>query len=77
VTSRVCELSRARHTACKCGLCVAKSWPQRVYPRLLQCRCVQVVDRLQGNVPVLVSGKTWEDTAEELDDLLLGDAEVW
>lgn len=38
---------------------------------------MQVVDRLQGNVPVLVSGKTWEDTAEELDDLLLGDAEVW
>lgn len=60
-----------------CGLCGAKSWLQRARPRLLQCRCMQVVDRLQGNVPVLVSGKIWEDTAEELDDLLLGDAEVW
>ncbi len=38
---------------------------------------VQVVPQLQGNVPVLVDGKTWEDTAEELDDLLLGDAEIW
>lgn len=28
-------------------------------------------------MPVLVSGDTWEDTAEELDDLLLGDAEIW
>lgn len=37
----------------------------------------KVVSRLQGNVPVLVSGETWEDTAEELDDLLLGDAEIW
>lgn len=35
------------------------------------------MSRLQGNVPVLVSGETWEDTAEELDDLLLGDAEIW
>jgi hypothetical protein len=38
---------------------------------------MQVVERLRGNVPVLVGGATWEDTAEQLDDLLLGDAEVW
>lgn len=73
----VWDASQARHAACKCGLSVAKSSLQRAHARSLQCRCMQVVDRLQGDVPVLVSGKTWEDTAEELDDLLLGDAEVW
>ena len=72
-----CNMSQAWHTAHKCGGSVAKPWVQRAHLSPLQRRCMQVVDRLQGNVPVLVSGKTWEDTAEELDDLLLGDAEVW
>lgn len=33
--------------------------------------------RLGGSLPVLVEGAEWEETAEELDDLFLGDAEVW
>lgn len=37
----------------------------------------RVVPRLCGNLPVLVSGGTWEDTAEALDDLVVGDAEIW
>lgn len=38
---------------------------------------VQVVPRLRGVLPVVVEGEFWEDTAEELDDIFVGDAEVW
>jgi hypothetical protein len=34
----------------------------------------QVVRRLGGALPVLVDGEDWEATAEELDDIFLGDA---
>ncbi len=40
-------------------------------------RLSQVVSRLQGNLPVLVEGAVWEDAAEELDDRVVGDAEIW
>ncbi|XP_031405200.1 probable ribose-5-phosphate isomerase 4, chloroplastic isoform X2 [Punica granatum] len=32
---------------------------------------------LEGSVPVLVQSINWMETAEEIDDLFLGDAEVW
>ncbi|XP_038987865.1 probable ribose-5-phosphate isomerase 4, chloroplastic isoform X2 [Phoenix dactylifera] len=32
---------------------------------------------LDGSVPVLVNCGNWMETAEEIDDLFLGDAEVW
>ncbi|KAL6636818.1 hypothetical protein ACP70R_024390 [Stipagrostis hirtigluma subsp. patula] len=32
---------------------------------------------IEGSVPVLVKSGNWIDTAEEIDDLFLGDAEVW
>ncbi|XP_048330928.2 probable ribose-5-phosphate isomerase 4, chloroplastic isoform X2 [Ziziphus jujuba] len=32
---------------------------------------------LDGSVPVLVQSLNWLETAEEIDDLFLGDAEVW
>ncbi|KAI3420489.1 Ribose-5-phosphate isomerase [Psidium guajava] len=32
---------------------------------------------LDGSVPVLVQSLNWMETAEEIDDLFLGDAEVW
>ncbi|KAI4299835.1 hypothetical protein L6164_033259 [Bauhinia variegata] len=32
---------------------------------------------LEGSVPVLVKGLNWLGTAEEIDDIFLGDAEVW
>jgi ribose 5-phosphate isomerase A len=33
---------------------------------------------LAGSVPVLVGpAEEWEDIAEELDDIFLGDAELW
>ncbi len=36
-----------------------------------------MVHRLKGNLPVLVKGAMWEDAAEELDDRVVGDAEIW
>eukprot|EP00850_Spirogloea_muscicola_P006827 SM000033S12348 [mRNA] locus=s33:378407:381735:+ [translate_table: standard] len=35
------------------------------------------VERLSGSVPVLIKQDDWLDTAEEVDDCFLGDAEVW
>ncbi|XP_073005444.1 probable ribose-5-phosphate isomerase 4, chloroplastic isoform X1 [Typha latifolia] len=32
---------------------------------------------LDGSIPVLVNSSNWMETAEEIDDLFLGDAEVW
>lgn len=36
-----------------------------------------VVPRLKGSFPVLIDGDEWEEPAEELDDIFLGDAELW
>ena len=36
-----------------------------------------MVLRLGGTLPVVVEDSVWEDTAEEIDDIVLGDAEVW
>lgn len=66
-----------------------KSQPQQ--PQLLQLRAVAkrakklvvladsgtVVPRLCGSMPVVVDGEDWESPAEEIDDLFLGDAEIW
>jgi len=38
------------------------------------------VSRLGGTLPVFIEaseGTEWEETAEALDDLFLGDAEIW
>uniref|UniRef100_A0A0A9BCM4 ribose-5-phosphate isomerase n=1 Tax=Arundo donax TaxID=35708 RepID=A0A0A9BCM4_ARUDO len=35
------------------------------------------VNGIEGSIPVLVKSGNWIDTAEEIDDLFLGDAEVW
>ncbi|CAA0832253.1 Probable ribose-5-phosphate isomerase 4-chloroplastic [Striga hermonthica] len=32
---------------------------------------------LDGSIPVLINSVNWLETAEEIDDLFLGDAEVW
>ncbi|XP_029116717.1 probable ribose-5-phosphate isomerase 4, chloroplastic isoform X1 [Elaeis guineensis] len=32
---------------------------------------------LDGSIPVLINSGNWIETAEEIDDLFLGDAEVW
>lgn len=37
----------------------------------------QFVGRLEGAVPVLIQQENWLDVAEEIDDMFLGDAEVW
>jgi hypothetical protein len=34
------------------------------------------VKGIEGSIPVLVKSANWIDTAEEIDDLFLGDAEV-
>lgn len=40
--------------------------------------CKQVVTRLGGALPVMIgAGPEWEETGEALDDLFLGDAELW
>ena len=40
-------------------------------------RRAQVVRRLQGDLPVWVRGDAWETAGEELDDIFIGDAEIW
>eukprot|EP00270_Netrium_digitus_P018104 TRINITY_DN6823_c0_g1_i2.p1 TRINITY_DN6823_c0_g1~~TRINITY_DN6823_c0_g1_i2.p1 ORF type:complete len:368 (-),score=73.09 TRINITY_DN6823_c0_g1_i2:120-1223(-) len=35
------------------------------------------VDKLEGDLPVLIKQEDWLETAEEIDDFFLGDAEVW
>ncbi|XP_019440133.1 PREDICTED: probable ribose-5-phosphate isomerase 4, chloroplastic isoform X1 [Lupinus angustifolius] len=37
----------------------------------------QYKDGLEGSVPVLVQSLNWMPTAEEIEDMFLGDAEVW
>ncbi|CAL9169681.1 probable ribose-5-phosphate isomerase 4, chloroplastic [Musa acuminata AAA Group] len=37
----------------------------------------QYTSDLDGSIPVLVNSGNWLETAEEIDDLFLGDAEVW
>ncbi|XP_011016814.1 PREDICTED: probable ribose-5-phosphate isomerase 4, chloroplastic [Populus euphratica] len=37
----------------------------------------QYMGGLEGSIPVLVQALNWMETAEEIDDLFLGDAEVW
>ncbi|KAL3376780.1 hypothetical protein AABB24_003283 [Solanum stoloniferum] len=32
---------------------------------------------VEGSIPVLIKSVNWLETAEEIDDLFLGDAEVW
>eukprot|EP00775_Hariotina_reticulata_P012939 gene12939-13067_t len=36
-----------------------------------------LVPRLSASLPVVICGENWEDPAEALDDLFLGDAEIW
>lgn len=36
-----------------------------------------VKERLGGELPVAIQAEGWEETAEELDDEFLGDAEIW
>jgi hypothetical protein len=38
---------------------------------------MQAVSGLSGALPVVVEGEVWEEAAEEIDDLVIGDAEVW
>jgi hypothetical protein len=35
------------------------------------------VPYLSGTLPVEVEESVWEEAAEEIDDLVIGDAEVW
>lgn len=37
----------------------------------------QYTKDFDGSIPVLVNPVNWMETAEEIDDLFLGDAEVW
>ncbi|KAG2441142.1 hypothetical protein HXX76_003994 [Chlamydomonas incerta] len=37
----------------------------------------RVVTRLGGSLPVWIGAEGWEEWAEELDDIFLGDAELW
>jgi ribose 5-phosphate isomerase A len=38
---------------------------------------MQVVPRLNASLPVFIDAASWEESAEELDDVFLGDAEIW
>lgn len=35
---------------------------------------LQIVSRLGGTLPVVISSEDWERTAEDIDDLFIGDA---
>eukprot|EP01025_Chloroclados_australasicus_P025753 TRINITY_DN2567_c0_g1_i16.p1 TRINITY_DN2567_c0_g1~~TRINITY_DN2567_c0_g1_i16.p1 ORF type:complete len:348 (+),score=63.64 TRINITY_DN2567_c0_g1_i16:127-1170(+) len=37
----------------------------------------QACSRLAGSLPVVIQNEGWEEIAEEVDDIVLGDAEVW
>jgi hypothetical protein len=37
----------------------------------------QAVSGLAGTVPVVVEEEAWEETAEEIDDLVLGIGDIW
>ncbi|CAN4081926.1 unnamed protein product [Withania somnifera] len=37
----------------------------------------QLKGSVEGSIPVLIKSVNWLETAEEIDDLFLGDAEVW
>ncbi|KAL7131230.1 hypothetical protein ABFS83_13G184500 [Erythranthe nasuta] len=37
----------------------------------------QYQSAVDGSIPVLIKSNNWLETAEEIDDLFLGDAEVW
>eukprot|EP00257_Ricinus_communis_P021742 XP_015581287.1 probable ribose-5-phosphate isomerase 4, chloroplastic [Ricinus communis] len=37
----------------------------------------QYKSRLDGSIPVLIQPLSWMETAEQIDDLFLGDAEIW
>lgn len=37
----------------------------------------KIKPRLGGSLPVAIKAEGWEATAEELDDMFLGDAEIW
>jgi len=36
-----------------------------------------VVPRLGTSLPVAIAAEGWEEAAEQLDDIFLGDAELW
>eukprot|EP00959_Pyramimonas_sp_CCMP1952_P045865 958591-Pyramimonas_sp.AAC.2 len=36
-----------------------------------------VTSNLRGALPVMVDGDFWEDIAEELDDIFIGNASIW
>lgn len=56
-----------------------QAWPDRAGSALHAC--MQVVQRLSGDVPVFISAgeepDDWEAPAEEVDDRFLGDAQIW
>ncbi|KAK9797419.1 hypothetical protein WJX73_009251 [Symbiochloris irregularis] len=37
----------------------------------------KVVTRLKGSLPVAIQASNWEQTAEAIDDIFVGDAEIW
>ncbi|KAG1671831.1 hypothetical protein FOA52_000208 [Chlamydomonas sp. UWO 241] len=60
--------------------------PQIAIAQMLACKAKtfvvlvnseNVVPRLKGTLPVVVVGETWEAAGEELDDVFIGDAELW
>ena len=36
-----------------------------------------MAERLVGWLPVVIQDEGWEETAERIDDMFLGDAEIW
>ncbi len=50
---------------------------QRAARLVLLAEGSAVQTRLSGTLPVLIEHDCWEEAAEAVDDLVIGDAEVW
>lgn len=68
------------------GLAFEPQQPQLPRLRIVAARATNVivlvngtavVPRLSGSLPVWLEEEGWEEAAEELDDVFLGDAEIW
>lgn len=43
----------------------------------MPCCDTQVMSRLAGSMPITIKANNWEETSEQIDDIFLGDAEIW
>lgn len=71
-----CSTLRPRSVFWRCA--ALRTLALNIAPLLCLSVCLfQLVSRLGGDLPVAVDEEVWEDAAEELDDIFVGDADIW